>query len=427
MPETTSAIPAGGDAPLADLENVPGGELPSTDPDAESALDSLLKQVQTDEVEPEAASQATTEPVKAETPATPEAVSETEPVKTEPAKTEPAETPAATSAEDEFDKIQLPPYTKPKSAEAFAEVKAIARQRISSMEKELSELREKLKSSEELAKNGLTPEQKAEFEELRNFKLQMDVEADPSWKEFNSRIKENDQLIYKKLRDSGASDEQIQRIEELGGPNEVDWDSISDRLPAPVKRFIDAKLVENEDLEAKKSLSKESAKKNAAEYLKSREASFRSSVDSELKSILPSIPWMKEKPVTGTEAEKSAAQAHNKLLQDIQANVQEAVSDDSPKMKALLVAGFAQFIKTRADALALKAELDSLKANSAKEIDTLKASLKEKEDFISKVKKASTSRIGGSAPSPESRPTKVDPNVSPSEHLDRLLAEAQSA
>lgn len=422
MPEPTSAIPSGGDAPLTDLENVPGGELPSTDPDAENALDNLLKQTQTEDAETE----PTTEP-KAEETATPVSTPAAEEVKTEVAKSEPVAETATPATEDEFDKIQLPPYTKPKSAEAFAEVKSIARQRISSMEKELSELRDKLKSSEELAKNGLTPEQKAEFEELRNFRLQMDVEADPSWKEFNSKIKENDQLIYKKLRDTGASEEQIQRIEELGGPNEVDWDSISDKLPSTVKRFIDAKLVENEDLEAKKSMSKENAKKNAAEYLKSRESSFRSSVDSELKSILPSIPWMKEKPVTGSEAEKAAAQAHNKLLQDINANVQEAISDDSPKMKALLVAGFAQFIKTRADALALKAELEAVSASSKKEIESLKATLKEKEEFISKVKKASTSRIGGSAPSPDSRPVKIDSNVSPAEHLDRLLAEVQSS
>lgn len=421
MPDPVENAPVAETPELPELSSVPtGGELPETDPDASNALDDLLKQTQADETpEPE----QTESPEKSPEPAaesTSEPQTKSAPVETKPASAEPV------AQTDEFDKVQLPPYTKPKSAEAFAEVKSMARRRIAEMEKETTELREKLKATEELAKNGLTAEQKAEFEELRKFRSQMEVEADPTWKEYDGKVKQNDELIYKKLRDSGASEEQIERIQSLGGPSEVDWDAISDKLPSTVKRFIDAKLVENEDLEAKKSLAKEQAKKNAEDFFKTKESSFRTSVQSEVESLLPTFPWMKEKPVTGTDAEKALASAHNKMLQDIQANVQEAINDDSPKMKALLVAGFAQFLKTRTEALALKAELTQLSENSKKEIDTLRSSLKEKEEFIAKMKKASTSRLGGSAPTPESKSSKVDYSVSPSEHLDRLLAEAQS-
>lgn len=419
-PDETSNLPS--------LDTLPKSEgLPAIDEEASAALDSILKEISTDSQDTEGTAETTPEPVAEEKPEEPKSETVTEPIAKQVKSEEPAAAEEPPKVEgDEFDRVQLPPYTKPKSAEAFAEVKAIARQRISALEKELSELREKAKQGEELLKNGLTPEQKAELEELRTFRLQMDVEADPAWKEFNSQIEQNDELIYRKLRDSGASEEQLTRIKELGGPNEVDWDSISDRLPSSVKRFIDAKLVENEDLEAKKTLSKENAKKNAADYLKSRESSFRSSVESEFKSIVPSMPWMKEKPVTGTDAEKAAAQAHNKLMAEINMNVQEAMSDDSPKMKALLVAGFAQFLKTRFEASALKAELDALKSNTQKELGALKTSLKEKEEFISKMKKASTSRIGGSAPSEPRAPAKSDLNISPEEHLDKLFAEVQN-
>src|SRR6185436_6579366 len=95
---------------------------------------------------------------------------------------------AAAAKKDDLDAVELPPYTKPKTAESFAKVKTIARQKIAAIEKEREELKAKMVELEKTAKDGLPAEAKKELEELREFRAKVDVEADPKFKEYDATI-----------------------------------------------------------------------------------------------------------------------------------------------------------------------------------------------------------------------------------------------
>jgi hypothetical protein len=182
---------------------------------------------------------------------------------------------------DEFDAIELPPHTKPKTGEAFGTVKALARQRIAAIQKERDELKEKLDAADKLSKD-LPEDTKKELEELRKFRQQMDVEADPTFKEYDTKSASNLEAIYSKLTDNKFNKDAIDKIKELGGPANVDWDKLAadGRITPGLKRFIDGKLFENDDLVEKKKQAIDAAKKNAAEFLKKREEETVRSADS---------------------------------------------------------------------------------------------------------------------------------------------------
>jgi hypothetical protein len=169
-----------------------------------------------------------------------------------------------------------------------------------------------------------------ELEELRAFRLKLDVEADPSFKKFDEQVTANVESIYSKLRAAGVGEESIKKIQELGGPGEVDWDSLSSKLNPQLKRYIDGKLFENEDLVEKKKQAIEAAKKNAGEFLKTREQELgksteanRKATETEINGMLPQMPWLKEREITANAKpeEKASAESHNKLISEIRENM----------------------------------------------------------------------------------------------------------
>jgi hypothetical protein len=90
-------------------------------------------------------------------------------------------------------------------------------------------------------------------------------------------------------------------------------------------------------------------------------------------------------------------------------------------MRAILIAGFAQLMKTRTDLEDIKAEKDA-------ELAKLNATLKERDDFIARIKKSSTGRLNSAAPSPgDPKPApKVDYHEDGASAVERLYREAQA-
>ena len=422
--------------------------------DANNSLDAILKQVapQSQEAEsikpqgdpapkdPPAPPAATTTtpaapaaPAPAATPAaTPAAPSA--PVTTEtPAA--PAATPASTTSPDDYKSIQLPPYAKPATTEAFERVKTLAGVKIDTLVRERDELAAKLKEAD--AKAGKLPaETEQELNELRTFRKKLDVEYDPSFKQYDTQVTQNDESILVKLKEAKVTDEVIGKIKEIGVGN-VDWDSVLDKLPSSARRFIEAKLTQNDELRDQKARALDNAKKNADQFLSDREKKGeaeakeeQAQIKKDFDELLGKFEWSKRREVapTATAEEKSAAADHNKFLDEVQSAVADATEDNSPRMKAILTLGYCRMLALQRQVAAHDSALAAQQAAWTAEKAKFEATIKEQQAFIDRIKRAS----GGSSHSVPAIPgqttqPKVAIDEPGSQALDRLLVETTPA
>lgn len=426
-PDATPTPPPNPDLPSPTPGDKLGTNTVEDITNTNSALDDLLKQAEVTEGD-EIPLDEPAAPVKPATPPDPAkpAADPVAPV-ADPAK--PGLDPAKPNIpDDDFEKVVLPPYTKPKSVEAFATVKQMAREKLAAVEREKAELTAKLAAAEAATKPVATPEAEKELTDLRNFRLKFDVEADPSFKAWDTSIKENEELIYAKMKAAGVDEASIKKIQELGGPGVIDWEALASKFPAPLKRYIEGKVFENEDLAEKKKAAVAEAQKNSAEFVRTRQEEIYKGTEGRQKETLaafdefrPNMAWLKEAPIppTATPEEKAKLEASNALVKQVETDMQEAFSDDSPRMRAILISGFAQLMR-------LRTEHDAVIATHKAEVDKLNASIKEKDAFIARIKNSSTARL--SSASPEGKPkAKVDLNEDAASALDRHYKEALAA
>lgn len=328
---------------------------------------------------------------------------------------------------DELDKVELPPNAKAKSTEAFSEVKRVAREKISLLVTKTKELEVKVAELESKTKDGgLTSEIKTELEELRGFRAKMDVEADPAFKSFDIKAAEVTESIYAKLLTGGATAPVIAKIKELGGIAEVNWEPILKNLPDQIRRSVEAKLVEVEDLGERKTKAIKEAKENAGKYLaekqeqsaKHREISTQKALAYGEK-LLAETEWMKPKqvPSGATPAEKTKIEDYNKFLKDASVAVSEAAKDDSPEMRAALGLGVAELLKVRRD-------FAEHKSSSEAQIRELEKNLKEAQALLEKIKKGSTQRLRNTPANDDTSHKTTKVLESGADAIDRMAREA---
>lgn len=416
------ATPLEPTADLRELSTIPGfGDKPSIDPDSANELDKLLKEKQ------DAAAAAPAPEPKPEPEPEPEVKPEPKPepeVKPEP-KPEPEVKPEP-KTEDDLDSVQLPPYSKPKTGEAFETVKKLAREKISTLEQEREALK---KERDELATklgNGLPVEIEKELKELRSFRNKLDVEADPAFKTFDKTLADNTESIYSRMKSEGFTDAHIEKIKELGGPGNVDWESLTKHMSPALKRFVDAKLVENETVSDKKKNAIEEAKKNADEYLRNKTENQTQAVEKQnkevelkVKELVPQLGWLEErKPKDGaTEVEKGLVARHNALVKESNEFLAQTMTTNTPEIRSLLAVGYVQLLKVRDDFARLKSESDE-------KIKSLEADLKKERALIEKIKGASTSRLQQAEPADKTtNPATDNINIHPAQALDNLMKE----
>ena len=416
------------------LADVPkGGDLPQTDPASGEALDALfadaLKKAEgtpDGPTGPTGASGAAPDPGASGTPAPdPGASGSTGATGASGAAPDPGAsgTPAPVT---DFEKVELPPHVKPKTVTAFDDVKRLARDKISGLEKELLDAKAKLVETEKkLGDGAITPELKKEIEELREFRRQLDVEADPSFQKFDSQATVEAESIYSRLIGAGVSKETVDKIKSLGGVTKVEWDPILAKLGSADKRFIEVKLTQIEDFAEKKKRAIADAKKNSTEFLAKRTAETESSrkVAKEqsaqtFSQLSKGVDWLKTKTPDpkANGADKAAVEAHNKLVAEANETIKEALEDDSPEMKAILTMGVVRLVKADADLATTKSELEGVKKQLA-----------EANALIAKIQGKSTGRLS-SIPSdePAPKPGAGTLNERPADALDRLFKEAQA-
>lgn len=411
---------------LKDIADIPGVDTrPSSgpNPETDAALEKLL--LESGE-KPEETSEATETKPEGKTETVPETKTEETTPEVKPEVTpevKPETAAAAPVVTDDFDKVELPPHTKPKTGEAFETVKRLARERVSALEKEQETLRNKLKEIEEKGTGKVDPATAKELAELRKFRSQMDVEADPAFQSYDQKAKQNVDSIFSKLEEVKVPKENIDKVREIGVDN-VDWDAV--KMTPQLRRFIESKLAANLEIADQKKAALAEAKKNSEEYLKTRRETFEKkavdeskAVENEINTLAAEFAWMSKKEAkSGASADEAKAiEAHNKLAADIKSMMTEAVEDPSPRMRALLAIGTAQFVALRTQSAREKADFEAKIAAITKERDDAKA-------LVEKIKANSTTRLRDtSAITPTNEKPRNELDERAGDALDRIARE----
>lgn len=444
--------------PTPNLETIPGvSEVSEIDPLSVNALDAAFREIGGNPAKPEDALAVVekVEPKVKETPAPKadeappakkevasedaiddaisRAIKDEETAKAEKEKPVVKETPAPAAEKDELDGVELPSNVKPNTVKSFDRVKEVARERIAAIAKEKEILAKEIETLKAKTSEGLPKEVEAELKSLREFRAKLDVEADPAFTSFDKTVADNTEAIYARLAATpGIEAKTVDAIKALGGPAEVDWDAPNIKLPAALRRFIDAKLVENETIADKKTKAIADAKSNADQYLATRREEQtkgtevqNKAVETEIETLLPKFPWFKElKAKDGaSDEDKTAIDNHNKLVADAKETLKDAVNDNSPTMRAILAVGYAQLLKTRAD-------FTSFKATAAAKEKQLTTDLEAATTLIAKIKKSSTTRLRETAAEEDGggkASKQVDLATPGTDALDKHLAAIQAA
>lgn len=340
------------------------------------------------------------------------------------------ETPAP--VKDALDDVPLPPYSKPKTGEAFNEVKRIARETISKRDAELATLRKELAEREEKLKSAPTPEQAAklaeqtkELEELRNFRRAADIENDPAFKaSYDGKIEANNTLILTKLTEAGMSPENVAAIKEMGGVEAVDWDPIMDKLNPALRHLISAKLGQNIELRDARKEAVDAARKEPSKFESQRSETQARVLTESANTFLSKMGWSAEKqiPANATPAQKAEVEAHNKIARDAQDLVKSALKDYSPEAYAELAVGTASAIRWKSQATTLQASLDAATTEHKTALDTVTKERDAAKAELERIKSAGRTHVrakGSPAPAP------ADPFANGGDALDKLRAEAE--
>lgn len=430
LPGDQGTIPAKKGAVIQPKAEVPPSTLvPDLNLASGEGLDNLLKEhedveaaaLETADEKAEAEKKAADDAAAAETPEQKLAREKEEADKIKAAK----EAEAARKP-DALDAVTLPPHAKPKSVEAFDKIKQVAREQVIAVSKELEDTKKKLEVAEAAAKSAPPPEALKELEDLRTWRKHADIESAPEFKAFDSQVAKNLEQVYGKLTEAGMPPENLAKIKELGGPVNVDMEPILEKMSPTVRRYIEAKLIDNESLADKKKDAIEAAKKDAENFFKGKkdaaEKTTAATVETEKKTVdavLKLVPWMTEPkaPDNATEDQKKGVENHKAFITSTRERIDAALKDRSPESRAEAVVGtqWAYWYKTQFElAHAKRLEAEKLLAERTAELD--------------KIKKASGagSRVSSARAPAAAAPGGVKIGVRGEDALDALRAEAES-
>lgn len=413
--------------------------------DTSSALDKLKSESDArakQKAEAEAEAVPPVEPKTETLPAKPAAepkagAPEPKPAATPPAVVAPPAVPpkdeaAVKRADDLFkDAPSLPPGASPKSSEAFAAVKIRAAQEVSKLEQKIQELTKTTSELSEKLKTPVPSEITKELTELREFRARLDVDLDPKFKEFDKAVSSAQEFIYTQLRKSPViTDDVIAQIKKHGGPENVNLTKIFEAVKDPtIQRLVESKVADIEHQKFNKDQAIKDTKENIGKYLSEREKSFKQSVEShtsttkkELDKLVAGLAWLKETaPEAGAdEAATKSAKEHNEFVSLTRKQLDEALSDDSPEMRAIMLVGMAQLFN-----------LQRVHAGTRAEVDSLKTQLSEATALVDRLKSSSRTPLTSGAPTaatPANKP-KDDFSTPAGDALDRIrdqVVEARS-
>lgn len=410
-----------------------------------SALDALVEAKKKEK-------EATPDPEKKETPpAKTEAELAAEKKAQDEAAAKAAETEAHKKRADEIfkDTPGLPAGASPKSSEAFATIKVKAAQEITARDAEIDKLKKRNEELENAAKQSkpLTPEIEKEVEELRKFRARVDLEADPKFKEFDKTAQSAREFIYSQLRKSPAiTDEVIEEIKKHGGPDNVKMEKIFEAIKDPtIQRLVESKIADIEMAKHNKQEAIARSKEDISKYLEEREKSAGEAAQAHNKATQEifqqfrtseGLQWLKPKVADpkADEATKKAIDEHNEFVKTTEAQIASAYADDSPTMRAILLAGMAQLLHVQRLNAANTAKLSTIEADHKKVVDGHLATIKELQAKLDKIKGASISRLeqsgavnGGKTPEVKAGDLDTRPTTQALDDIARDIREKRNA
>lgn len=323
-------------------------------------------------------------------------------------------------ADDYFkDQPQLPQGASPKSHEAFAAIKIKAAQDLSAKEKEIEALKKQLSEQNEKLKNPVPQEVLEELKQHREFRAKIDVEADPKFKEFDKKVEGARKFIYSRMKTNPLiTDEVIKAIEQAGGPDQINLQKFFEPLNDPtLQRIVESKVADIWQTQSEKEEAIAAAKTNISDYMKQREAdaakqatSFFEQTKAELVPLLEGEDFLKRKPDT-----EAGAKEHNEVVDAYAKDINDALNDNSPLMRAVLIQGTVRLFHER-----------KIHAATVKELDASKKQVEELTAKIEAMKKSSTTRLreGGAAPGAQApEPKKDEFNTRAGDALDSIAKE----
>lgn len=401
--------------------------------DATQALDEIAQSLSKEKEEAPAAPPVVEEKKTEEKPAEPDpAVVETA------AKAEQERAEALKKSEELFKGLPgLPPGASPKSGDAFAAVKIKAAQEIAARDKQLEEARAKVAELEAKASQGPDPEVLKELEDHRTWRAKLDVEADPKFKEFDKQVETNREFIYAQLRKSpNLPAGTIEKIKEYGGPENVNLEKIFTALKDPTtQRIIESKIADIEVAKFSKEEAIKSAKANISQYVEQQRkanegnaTAHNVATEKEYTELSAKLTWLAPKAVDpkADEATRKAAEEHNKFVTETKAQLAEALRDDSPKMRAIMLAGMAQLLHLQRVRASEKAKAEADKKAFDTQIAATKKELEEANAKLAKFMNASVGRLreGGAPPGGKTeKPVTFSLETGTSDALDAIAAQ----
>jgi len=422
----------------------PGGKIEDV-ASTHSALDDLLKQKQAPAAEPDPTKEidsegaATRKVAKADAPA-PDPVPDADPNATaeaEKAAKEASEADAQKAAEQKLadeifkDAPQLPVGASSKSHEAFAHVKVQAAKDVSAARKESEELKKRIAELEAKSNAPLPEEIQKRLEEADLFRAKLDVEADPRFQVNKKKIESAHDFIYTQLKKSKiVTDGVVEKIKALGGPENADLSKLFEQIGDPViQRLVDSKIAEIETIKYDQDKARETAKENVSEYLRERQELFAKGAtahNTETKKFYEEITkaqsWATPKsvPANASAEEAASVKAHNDFVANTSKEVQSAMNDDSPQMRAILLMGMGELFHTQTQLKGSQATIvakDGVISEKDKTIAELNVT-------IARLKNSGASRVRdggapqGGAPKPAPSPGTESLNISTRDALD---------
>lgn len=437
--ETEQVLPDVG-TPEADAHNEEvkrtvteqGAPKPAELQEAAHALDDIAQSLSKEKEEAAAAEPVVEEKKEDVSPVAPDAATEAA------AKAEQEREALLKKSEDLFKGSPgLPPGASPKSTEAFATVKINAAREIAARDAELEAIRKKLEEAEAKANQGPDPELQRELEDHRSWRAKLDVEADPKFKEFDRQVATSQEFIYAQLRKSpNLPTGTIEKIKEYGGPENVNLEKIFTALKDPTtQRIIESKVADIEVAKFSKEEAIKSAKTNISQYVEQQRKAYEgnatahnSATEKEFSELSTKLTWLAPKAVDpkADEATRKGAEEHNKFIADTKVQLSEALRDDSPKMRAIMLAGMAQLLNLQRVRAGEKATAEAAKKSFDEQLAASKKALDEANAKLAKFTNASVGRLreGGAPPGGRTdKPAAVNLETRTVDALDAIAAQ----
>lgn len=332
------------------------------------------------------------------------------------------------------DSPTLAPNASPKSAEAFSSIKVKAAQEISARDAKIAEYEKQIAELKQKADKPLPEAVEKELNELRDFRTKLDIDMDPKWKTFDDKVNSSREFIYAQLKRSPAvSEKTLADIKAIGGPDLVNMDKLFESINDPtMKRIVDAKIADIEQTKFDKEQAQSAAKADVAKYRQEQEKLWQQAATSHndrtkavLTDISAKIPWLNptqaDPKAKDAAAEAKRVEAHNKSVATFRSEIEQAMNDDSPDMRATLMIGMVNGFRQQAIAASLSTE-----------VTRLTTALADANAQIEKLKSPGAQRLRTSG-APDggviatAKPAGVDVNEKAGDALDRMRAERARA